>query len=146
MRLQLKDLHVEVRMRPLQAGHRRDGHGVDRALERPEPHQTRRFLPEAAQLRLDALHVVEDRPGPAREDQPGRGEPHPAPRAFEQLGAGLGLEHGELLRHARRAQVRGLGHRPHGAQGVQLAQQAQPPGVHHPLIVVRFLRTGQPEL
>ena len=68
------------------------------------------------------------------------------PVRSSSCGARLGLQHGELLRHARRAQVGGLRDRAHGAQGVEPAQQPQPPRVQHAAIVVRLSRTAQPEL
>jgi hypothetical protein len=55
---------------------------VDRALERAHPHEPGRFVAEGAQLGLDGVHVVQDRPGPPRQDQPGRREPDPAAGAF----------------------------------------------------------------
>ncbi|APY84828.1 hypothetical protein A7J05_02845 [Streptomyces alfalfae] len=40
--------------------------------------------PESTQLRLDAVHVVEDRPRTPGADQPGRSQPDPATVPFQQ--------------------------------------------------------------
>jgi hypothetical protein len=101
-------------------------------------------LSEAAQLGFDGVHLVEDRPRPPGEDEPGRRQPHAPTGPFEQLGARLVLQHRELLRHARRAEVRGLRHRPHGTQRVELAEQAQAPRVERH--AVQYLRTASVEL
>jgi hypothetical protein len=145
VRLQLQQLDLQLRMLPRQPGHGGHGQGVDRALERSQPHQPGRLLAESAQLRLDALHVVEDRPCASREYQAGRRQPHATTGAFEEPRVRLGLQHGELLGHARRAQVGGPGDRAHGAQRFQPAQQLEPPRVQHAAIVVRPGRTAQPQ-
>jgi len=131
VRLELDQLHVQVRVRVRQTGGRRDGEGVDRALEHPEADGADRLVVQGAQLGLRLGHPVQDLAAPPRQHDSGPGQPHPTPGAFQEPAVGLGLEYRELLGHRRRAQVQRLGHRPDGAEGVEQSEQAQAPRVQH---------------
>jgi hypothetical protein len=116
-----------------QPGHRRLGQGVHRALERGQRDRAGRLVGQPAQFGLGGVHGGQDLPGPAGQQHPGRGQPHPAAGAFQQRGAGLPLQRGELLGDRGRAEVAALGDRPDGAVGGQVGQQPQSPGVErHP--------------
>ena len=61
---------------------------------------------------------------------PGRREPHPATNGFEQRGADLPSQSGDLLRHRRRADAEVVGDLAHRAGLRQTEQHLQPAQVH----------------
>jgi hypothetical protein len=105
VRLGLDQLHVQVWMRVCEPGGCGDGQGVDRALEHPEPDGADRLVVQRAQLRLRLRHPLQDLPAPAGQQDAGPGQPQPAPGPLQERAAGLGLQHGELLRHRGGAQM-----------------------------------------
>ena len=131
VRFELVDVHPDAGMRASAArptaGTTRECIALWNAATLTEPAGS---SPRAAQLGLGVGHGGPGSPGPG---WPARG---PAvvsctrrPVRSSSRGAGLPLQHGQLLGHARRAQVRGRGDGPDGAQRLELAQQPQPPRV-----------------
>ena len=67
-----------------------------------------------------------------RGEQPaGVRQEHPAPDAFEQLSAGLGLQSRELLGHRRRRVVERRRHGGHRSALLELDEKPQPARVKH---------------
>ena len=115
VRLQLQQHDLDVRVRARQPGHRRHGQGVDRALERRQPHRPAGSSPSRAA-------PPRRRPCWSRISRARRARISPAavsrtrrPVRSSSWRAGLRFQHGELLRHADGLRLARCGDGPDGA-------------------------------
>ena len=127
------DQHVDPRVAGGQAGDDRQEVAADRGGE-PGDAQGAGGLRAGCQVAARRLDLGEDRHGVLGQ-QAARGcQPDPPAVRFDQLGAQLAGESGELLRHRGGSGAERVRYRAHGPQPGQLGQQFQPPGFH-PVIV-----------
>ena len=131
----LADQHVDPRVAGGKAGDHRQQVAADRGGE-PGDAQVAGRLPAGCQVAARLLDLGQDGHG-ALGQQAARGcQPDPPAVRFDQLGAHLAGESGELLRHRGGGGAERVRDRVHGPKPGQLGQQFKSPGFH--ALIVRL--------
>ena len=129
--LGLDQLAAQPRRVGRQRLHRRQREPQRHGLKRGDPPAARDRARSRGQIGLGERRAREQRLRVVDQHERRVGQPHAATGAFEQLHAGLALEHRELLRDGRRRELERVGDGSDRPAFVQLAQEAQAVDVEH---------------
>ncbi len=115
----------------MEGGHRARSQGGAAALEGDQPHPAAAQPGQRRQLLLGGVDPGQDRVGVADQHPARVRQAHAAAATLDQLGAGLALQGGHVLRDRRLGEVEGLGRRGERAARRDLAQDPHSANVEH---------------